>query len=139
MSAQAATRLEPANPVAALSAYELLHLGKHLEAAGDAKGLQALLALEWRAETPPAPKREPERRSRWWTRRRAPSAAREPPPASRHRNAWYEAKDAAGDAPGYREDIRRAWRIASDAAAAAARSGAQVPIGGELRCALLAA
>ena len=138
ISEQATTDVEPANPVAALTAYELRHLGEHLEAVGDAEGLQRLLALEWRAEMTPAPKREPERPGRWWTRWRARSAPREPLPARRHRNAWYEAKDAVGDAPGYREDVRRTWQIASDAAAAAARSGAQPPIGRELRYALLA-
>jgi hypothetical protein len=129
--------VESANPVAGLTPYELRHLGEHLEAVGDAKGLQRLLALEWRVEMLSAPEPTPERRDRWWMRRHARPAPPEALPASRHRNAWYEAKDALGDAPGYREDVRRAWRIASDSVAAAARSGAQLPIGRELRCALL--
>jgi hypothetical protein len=55
----------------------------HLEQAGDAAGLHALLA----EETPEG------------------------------RNAWYEVCEEAGRAPGYREDVARAWRLARAAGA----------------------
>jgi hypothetical protein len=133
------TGVDPVNPVASLNAYELRRLGEHLEAAGDADGLERLLALEWRVEASAAPDRAGRQSSRWWRRWGSRRALDVQPTIVRHRNAWYEAKNATGDAAGYRDDVERARRLASRACAEAARTDARVPIERELRCALLAA
>jgi hypothetical protein len=134
------TDIDPANPVASLNPYELRHLGEHLEAASEAGGLERVLALEWRIEVASSPPDRAERQDRRWLRRFGSRRAFDAQSTIvRHRNAWYEAKDAIGDAAGYRDDIERAWRRASSACAAAARTDTRVPVERELRCALLAA
>jgi hypothetical protein len=129
------------NPVAGLSEYELHHLGDHLAEAGDAFELDRLLALEMTAETGAPPAARPRKRRRRWPslRWRTPETQARFATVIVPQNAWYEAKEAIGDATGYRADIGRAWRLAAEASEAVLTAGQGAGVDREVRCALLEA
>jgi hypothetical protein len=121
------------DPTAALSDYELSHLGEHLESAGDGRSLERILRLEWGEQLPEREQRiiaeQPTpgllgRLFRWHSSvpgRRSPAARIRPHPA------WFEAKNRINRPDDFVEDVQRAWRLAATADAAELASHQRAP------------
>ncbi len=119
---------EEANPFDALNPYELQHLAFHLSAAARMAELNRLVTLSWSPRTDHVSAESEVSNSGI-----APSTGR--------RNAWYDAKERAGDAEGYTQDLEIAWTLAEASSAIAVKSGAEaaITVGFEVRYALMRA
>jgi ribosomal protein L17 len=122
------------NPVGHLTEYELEHLVAHLDASGRFDDLHRLLQLSWEhAMSVPHSRRGV---PGWLDRLLDRTHIRQ---VGHRENAWYAARESAGETGNYPADVARAWQVAERRYDPRDIAGTGVSIGRQCRYALITA